>query len=161
MRPLRHHVFAARGCCIVHFCNDIVTMHLFFLHKINSEKVLKTQIFSWHEKLLIQQYVWYSETLIIRTLIIQTLHLGPCIFAYINKQPWLSKLSIIQAFLLGQASLDNQGCTIFVITDCKFVSSCFRSEMLLHCALCIQLTCARRSQPQGHHQSHPQDILYQ
>ena len=39
------------------------------------------------------------------TSIIQTFHLRPCINAYVNKQPWLSELLIIWAFLPGPSKL--------------------------------------------------------
>ena len=75
----------------------------------------------------------YSETLIIRTLVIRTLCLGPCIYAYINKHHRLS-----ERFHLVPASLDNWDCTTYSVATnelFQFVTSLsYCSQRTLWCS---------------------------
>ena len=70
--------------------------------------------------------------------IISTLCSGPCVYAYINSQPRLSKLSIIWTFFLASASLDNQCCSIHVPTfGTANMKTLLVGQILSHSNICL------------------------
>ena len=66
--------------------------------------------------------------------IIQTLHLGPCIYAYVNKQPRLPELSIIRMFFPGPSGFGSSR-LYYILPDwvCSHKNTTFIKTTRVHC----------------------------
>ena len=90
--------------------------HLFFFFQLSTgQKVHLEKMCDTMKTLQLPAHtvrLQLSELRLSERSIIQALCPGPCLYAYVDKQPRLSKLLIIRTFLLVPACLDNRGCAI-------------------------------------------------